>query len=139
MWITSDDVKRGKPHPESYIKALNKFIHIHNLNKIVIFEDSYTGFLCLEHIYNVNKFFIMNEDYIYYYKISENNICFKNYEDILNNIKTFNVKNNKLSDFSCIFTKYNQSFHSIYKYSEFLIPIILPLLINKNIFIFWCW
>lgn len=135
IWITSDDVKRGKPHPESYIKVLNNFIHIHDLNKIVIFEDSYTGFLCLEHIHTVNKYFIVNKHYTYYDIISENNVCFKNYEDILNSVESFNVHNNKLSDFSSIFSKYNQSFNLVYKYSKFLIPIILPLLINKNIFI----
>ena len=136
IWITSDDVKRGKPHPESYIKALNKFIHIHDLNKIVIFEDSYTGFLCLEHIYNVNKYFIMDKDYVYYDKISKDNTCFKNYEFILNNNILSNTKNNtKLSDFAKIFTKYNHALNLVYKYSKFLIPIIIPLILNKKIFI----
>ena len=135
IWITSDDVKRGKPHPESYIKALNKFINIHDLKKIIIFEDSYTGFLCLEHIYNVNKIFLVNKDYTYYDKISENNICINNYEDILNINKTLIMEKNKLTDFSFLSNKYNQSFNLVFKYSKFLIPIILPLLINKNIFI----
>ena len=135
VWITSDDIKRCKPDPESYIKAINKFIHIQDLKKIVIFEDSYTGFLSLENIYHVNKYFIVNKDYTYYNKISENNICFKNYQDILNNEYNFIEKNNKLSNFSSIFNKYNQSFNLVYKYSEFLISIILPLLIKKNIFI----
>jgi D-arabinose 5-phosphate isomerase GutQ/beta-phosphoglucomutase-like phosphatase (HAD superfamily) len=135
IWITSDDVKRSKPNPEGYIKALNKFINIHDLNKIAIFEDSYTGFLSLEHIYNVNKYFIVNKDYTYYDVISKNNICLNNYEEFKENNKFITNHNNGLTDFSSIFSKYNHSFNLIYKYSEFLIPIILPLLINKNIFI----
>jgi HAD superfamily hydrolase (TIGR01509 family) len=135
IWVTSDDVKIGKPHPESYIKALNKFIHIHDLTKIVVFEDSYAGFLSLENIYNIDKYFVVDKKYTYYTKISENNICFENYENILNNEKPLISKINKLNDFSYIFNKYNESFDLVYKYSQFLIPLIIPLLINKNIFI----
>lgn len=135
FWLTGDDVCRNKPDPESYVKALNKFGHFTELDKVIIFEDSYTGFLSLENFYNVSKYFIMKSDYTYYDLISKNNICCENYNKILNTHNQHHKLEKKLENFDVIFNKYNHASNLVFKYSKFLIPIIIPLIFNKKIFI----
>ena len=83
MWITDNDVIKNKPDPEGYIKALNKFYKNKDLSKVIIFEDSYIGYLCLKNISLVSKVFIMKPDYWYFNKISECFYSVSNYSKFL--------------------------------------------------------
>ena len=47
--IASEDCKKHKPNPEPYINALKQFHSNIDLDKVIIFEDSYSGYLSAKH------------------------------------------------------------------------------------------
>jgi HAD superfamily hydrolase (TIGR01509 family) len=75
--ITKDDMKKSKPDPECYINVINNSKY--NIDEIIVFEDSYTGYKSLEFI-NIEKVFICDNQYHYYNNI--NYIKYKNYINI---------------------------------------------------------
>jgi HAD superfamily hydrolase (TIGR01509 family) len=100
--ITKNDMKKCKPDPECYINVINNIKH--NINDIIIFEDSYTGYKSLENI-DVEKVFICKNEYYYYNDI--NNIKYENYIDVINQFKpsyNYNLDNT--------FLKYNNNYIS---------------------------
>jgi beta-phosphoglucomutase-like phosphatase (HAD superfamily)/D-arabinose 5-phosphate isomerase GutQ len=88
-WVTLESYKNKKPHPESYICAINKFKI--PLNKIIAFEDTYIGYSAISKL-NITQVLINNKDYIYYDKIDCYN-KFTNYNEILTK-NIFNMQNN---------------------------------------------
>jgi len=98
--ITKNSMTKCKPNPECYINAINNSKY--NINDIIIFEDSYTGYKSLEHI-DVEKVFICKNMYYYYDKIPSQK--YDNYIDIDKKFKPiYNIKLNKT------FLKYNNNY-----------------------------
>ena len=64
LWITKDDVIKIKPNPEGYIKAIQKLGNDNELEKIIIFEDSYMGLESIKNIPYVSKVFINTNNYL---------------------------------------------------------------------------
>lgn len=86
--ITKNDMKNCKPNPECYINVINNCKY--NINDIIVFEDSYTGYKSLEHI-DVEKVFMCKKTYYYYDKIPSPK--YENYVDIDKNFRPcYNVK-----------------------------------------------
>lgn len=77
-WITKDNCISGKPSSECYIKAINMF----NVppHKIIIFEDSYNGYLSMISL-QTNKIILNNKNYIYYNDMTCDN-KFDDYTDM---------------------------------------------------------
>lgn len=71
--ISADDVKKGKPNPEGYLKALEKKNRLKN--EVIIIEDSTTGIQTAKNA-GINCLIYKNENYV-----NE-----KNYIDNLNDI-----------------------------------------------------
>ena len=76
--ITKDDMKKSKPDPECYINVINNCQY--DIDDIIVFEDSYTGYKSLEYI-DIEKVFICDENYYYYNDINYPKI--KNYQNII--------------------------------------------------------
>ena len=47
--IAAEDCEKHKPNPEPYINALKQFNSDIDLDKVIIFEDSYSGYLSAKH------------------------------------------------------------------------------------------
>ena len=76
--VSKTNMKNIKPDPECYINIINSCRY--NINEIIIFEDSYTGYKALEYI-DIEKVFICKSSY-YYYNTIKNSNNFENYVDI---------------------------------------------------------
>ena len=129
LWITKNDVKNLKPHPESYIKAINELLKNNDeikLEEIIIFEDSYLGLESIKNIDYITKIFMNTNNY------KTNNYNYLTY----NNYTNINDYNNDYNnDYKSIFQKYNIALSLLEKKANQIIPLILPLFINKNIII----
>jgi beta-phosphoglucomutase len=79
--ITKNDMKKSKPNPECYINVINNSKY--NIDEIIVFEDSYTGYKSLEFI-DVEKVLICDNKYYYY-----NNINYPKYDNYVNIIEKF--------------------------------------------------
>jgi HAD superfamily hydrolase (TIGR01509 family) len=89
--ITKNDMKKIKPDPECYINIINKSKY--NVNEMIVFEDSYTGYKSLEFI-DIEKVFICNNNYYYYSNINStkyNN--FININDIFKPTYNYQIEN----------------------------------------------
>ncbi len=130
LWITKDDVINVKPNPEGYIKAIQQFANSNELEKIIIFEDSYIGLESIINIPYVFKVFMNTNNY----DITHNYLTYKNYNNILNDNNNNNNNNNNDS-YDNIFKKYENAFKLLKTHSKKYICSIIPLIINKTIFI----
>ena len=127
LWITKDDIKYIKPNPEGYIKAI-QYLTIDNnkLEKIVIFEDSYIGLESIKNIPYITKIFMNTNDYDYNYKL-----IYKNYNNIISDF-SIEIKDD---NYNIIFNKYENALNLLKKHSKKHICSLIPLIINKTIFI----
>jgi beta-phosphoglucomutase-like phosphatase (HAD superfamily)/choline kinase len=82
--ITADDCPLKKPNPLPYLKAIN-YLTTHNTDKIIVFEDSYNGYLSAKKA-NIKNIFIKNNNN--YINFNDNNIVlFNNYSELnINNL-----------------------------------------------------
>jgi len=79
--ISSNDVINHKPNAEPYLLAINKLSNSNsNLNNIIVFEDSLTGFMSAYNANIKNIYYKINN--IYDIKIPESKV-FNNYNDLL--------------------------------------------------------
>jgi len=111
--ITKNQMKYPKPNPECYIKIINdsKF----NMDEIIIFEDSYTGYEAIKNI-EVEKSFICKNDYYYF-----------------NEIKSLNKYENYIELINCFAPKYDFSFkHKFLYYNNKYIETLTKN--NENLF-----
>ena len=88
-WYCDSKPLIPKPHSDNYIKAITECGH--NIQDIIIFEDSYIGYLSIEHL-PVTSVFICDTDYFYYDKI-KNNHKIKDYENVDDLIFSDSIKN----------------------------------------------
>lgn len=131
LWITKDDVIKIKPNPEGYIKAIQKLGNDNELEKIIIFEDSYMGLESIKNIPYVSKVFMNTNNYN---DVKYNYLNYLNYNNILNDNKD-NNNNNYDNNYDNIFRKYENGLKLLKKYSKKNICSIIPLIINKIIYI----
>jgi len=67
-WYGNSGTLEPKPHADNYVKAITDSGV--PFNEIIIFEDSYTGYLSIESL-DIAKIFICDSTYFYYNKIKE--------------------------------------------------------------------
>lgn len=88
-WYCGSKPLIPKPHSDNYIKAITECGH--NIQDIIIFEDSYIGYLSIEHL-PVTSVFICDTDYFYYDQI-KNDHKITDYEHVDDLIFSDSIKN----------------------------------------------
>jgi D-arabinose 5-phosphate isomerase GutQ/beta-phosphoglucomutase-like phosphatase (HAD superfamily)/choline kinase len=95
--VTRDICINKKPHPECYLRCINKFKSCKN---IIGFEDSYKGYLALSRLdINITRVFIGSNNYPLIHLLNNNNNIFSNFTDIQwDNLKQ-DVMSNTIDNF----------------------------------------
>jgi hypothetical protein len=79
--ISREDVDKRKPDSSCYIKLIQKIINHVKLHEILVFEDSYKGWVSASNVI-YNCILVNDNTYYYYEKINSKN-CITNFEKIL--------------------------------------------------------
>ena len=98
--VTKNDMKKGKPDPECYINVINNCQY--EIDDIIVFEDSYTGYKSLEFI-DIEKVFICEDQYYYFDEIK-----YPKFKDYINMIEIF--KPNINGNLKAKFIKYTDNY-----------------------------
>lgn len=124
--FTRDDYTHRKPHPECYLKALQKFP---NCKNPIGFEDSYKGYVSLNQT-NITPVFIGNEKYYYFKKLNPLN-HFENFS-LINWSNLIEKKNDSNVFINSCIDKYLLSLQECkYKFVN-IMNHILPLIKSTN-------